>query len=159
MSDNIPLVTIITPSYNQSKFIKYNPDSVLNQTYKNIEYILSDIDDMPLEDNSVDVIISNCVINLTPDKRKSFDEAYRILKTGGRMFVSDIVLLEELTHKQRADEDLIAGCVGGALLKENYLGIIKKTGFEIEILHEDTKISKEQYRGINLESIMVKAVK
>ncbi len=127
--------------------------------YKNIEYILSEIDKIPLEENSVNIIISNCVINLTPDKKKAFDEAYRILKKGGRMFVSDIVLLEELTPEQRNDEKLIAGCVGGALLKEKYLNAIKQAGFKIKILHENKDISKEQYHGINLESLMVKAIK
>ena len=129
------------------------------QQIKNVEFILSEIEKMPLEDNSVDIIISNCVINLTPDKNKSFKEAYRILKQGGKMFISDIVLLEELTKEQREDEKLIAGCVGGAILKNEYLAVLKNTGFKVKILAENKKISKEQYQGINLESLMIKATK
>ena len=71
---------------------------------------------MPVEGNSVDVIISNCVINLTPDKSKVFKEAYRVLKSGGRMFVSDIVLLGKLSEDQLKDDNLLTGCVAGALL-------------------------------------------
>ena len=81
--------------------------------YKNIEFKFGDIENLPFEDESFDVIISNCVINLAPDKRKVFKESYRVLKKNGRMFVSDIVLLEELTDEQRNNEKLIAGCVGG----------------------------------------------
>ena len=87
--------------------------------YKNVEFRLGDIDDLPLENETIDVIISNCVINLAPDKLKVFKEAYRVLKQDGRMFVSDIVLLSELTEEQRNNEELIAGCVGGAFKKMN----------------------------------------
>ena len=68
--------------------------------YSNVEFRLGDIEKMPLDDNSVDVIISNCVINLAPDKVKVFKEAYRVLKSGGKMYVSDIVLLGKLTEEQ-----------------------------------------------------------
>ncbi len=127
--------------------------------YKNVEFQLGDIEYMPIESNSVDVIISNCVINLSPDKKRVFSEAYRVLKNGGKMFVSDIVLLEELTEEQRKDEDLIAGCVGGALLKDDYLTIVKNAGFKVRILGEDKKISKRQYSGIKLESLKIEATK
>ena len=128
-------------------------------SYKNVEFRLSDIDNLPLENESVDVIISNCVINLAPDKLKVFKEAYRVLKQDGRMFVSDIVLLGELTEKQRNNEELIAGCVGGALLKDDYLKIIEDAGFKYKILDEDLEISKRQYQGINLESLKVELYK
>ncbi len=127
--------------------------------YKNVEFKLGDIENLPIENNSIDVIISNCVINLAPDKNKVFKEAYRVLKKNGRMFVSDIVLLSELTEEQRNNEELIAGCVGGALLKEEYISIIKKAGFKFEILEEDKEISKRQYEGINLESLKLKIYK
>lgn len=126
---------------------------------KNVTFKKGDIEKIPLIDNSVNVIISNCVINLAPSKEKVFKESYRILKKGGRMFVSDIVLLKELSTKQKADKKLISGCVAGALLKKDYLKIIKQAGFKVEILSEDKKISKEQYFGIPLESIKVKAFK
>lgn len=127
--------------------------------YTNVEFRLGDIDNLPLEDNSVDIIISNCVINLAPDKLKVFGEAYRILKRDGRMYISDIVLLKELTPKQRNDKELIAGCVGGALLKNDYLKRISDAGFKVKILSEDTDISKKQYNGIPLESLKIMAYK
>lgn len=127
--------------------------------FKNIEFRHGDIEALPVEDESIDVIISNCVINLAPDKLKVFKEAYRVLKKTGRMYVSDIVLLEELTFEQRNNERLIAGCVGGALLKEEYLNIIDQAGFRYNILNEDKEISKTQYNGINLESLKVEIYK
>jgi len=127
--------------------------------FKNVEFRKGDIEKLPVEGESVDVIISNCVINLAPDKTKVFKEAYRVLKKTGNMYVSDIVLLEELSPEQRADEKLIAGCVGGALLKEDYLEIIKNAGFKYNILDEDKEISKTQYQGIALESLKVQLYK
>ena len=127
--------------------------------FNNVEFRYGDIENLPIENDSIDVIISNCVINLSPDKLMVFKEAYRVLKKTGKMFVSDIVLLEELTDEQRKNEELIAGCVGGALLKENYLEIIKKAGFNVRIVSENKKISKTQYRGIPLESLTVEAFK
>ncbi len=125
----------------------------------NIEFIFGEIENLPLKDESVDAIISNCVINLSPNKAGVFSEAFRILKKGGRMYISDIVLLKELSSEQKEDKDLLTGCVAGALLKSDYLGKIKKAGFEIEILSENKDISKQQYSGIALESLGIKAVK
>ena len=127
--------------------------------YQNVDFRLGDIEHIPIEANTIDVIISNCVINLSPDKGRVFSEAHRVLKNGGKMFLSDIVLLEELTEEQRSDEDLIAGCVGGALLRDDYLTIIQNAGFRVRILGEDKEISKRQYNGIKLESIKVEATK
>jgi len=127
--------------------------------YQNVEFRLGDIEKLPVEDRSVDVIISNCVINLAPDKLKVFKEAYRVLKTGGRIFLSDIVLLDDLSPEQRNNKELIAGCVGGALLKDDYLEIIKSAGFKVKILTEDKDISKKQYQGLPLESLKVEAKK
>jgi len=127
--------------------------------YDNVEFRLGDIDDLPVEDNSIDIVISNCVINLAPDKLKVFKDAYRVLKDNGKMYVSDIVLLEELTEEQRNDRELIAGCVGGALLKDDYLNIVKKVGFKVKILSEDKEINKKQYQGIPLESLKIEAYK
>jgi ArsR family transcriptional regulator len=126
---------------------------------KNVEFKLGDIESLPIENESVDIIISNCVINLAPDKLKVFKEAYRVLKKTGRMYVSDIVLLEELTEEQRSNEELIAGCVGGALLKNDYLKVITDAGFNYRILDEDIDISNTQYQGINLESLKVELFK
>ncbi|MFA5877942.1 MAG: arsenite methyltransferase [Candidatus Staskawiczbacteria bacterium] len=129
------------------------------QNISNVEFLLGEIENLPLADNSVDTIITNCVINLTPDKAKTFSEAYRVLKPGGRIYLSDIVLLEELTEKQRNDKDLLSGCVAGALLKDDYLNKIKGAGFKVKVLYENKRISKEQYNGINLESLMVELTK
>ena len=127
--------------------------------FKNIEFKLGDIEKLPIKKECIDVIISNCVINLALNKLKVFKEAFRVLKKTGKMYISDIVLLKELTSAQRFDEKLIAGCVGGALLKSDYLKIIKKAGFKYKILHEDKEISKTQYNGINLESLKVEIYK
>lgn len=127
--------------------------------YTNVEFRFGEIEELPVQDNSVDVIISNCVINLSPEKFKVFKEAYRVLKTGGRMFVSDMVLLKELSEAQRNDKKLIAGCVGGAILKNDYLKLIKKAGFEATILSEDKNISKKQYKGFPVESLKLEAHK
>ena len=127
--------------------------------FKNVKFKVGDIDNLKIENKSIDVIISNCVINLVPDKLKVFKEAYRVLKKTGRMYISDIVLLEELTDEQRNNDELIAGCVGGALLKNDYLKVIKDAGFKYKILDEDKDISKRQYNGINLESLKIELSK
>lgn len=129
------------------------------QGYKNVEFKLGDIENLPIDDNSVDVVISNCVVNLAPDKLKVFREAYRVLKNDGRMYLSDIVLLEDLTKEQKSDQVLLAGCVGGALLRDDYLKLIASAGFTVKILDEDKKISKRQYEGILLESLRIEAKK
>jgi SAM-dependent methyltransferase len=126
---------------------------------KNVEFVLAEIEKLPIKDNSIDIIITNCVINLTPDKIKTFKEAYRVLRRGGKMYVSDIVLLKELSEKQKIDKDLLTGCVAGALLKEDYLEKIRKAGFNARILSENKEISKQQYHGIALESLMVELIK
>jgi SAM-dependent methyltransferase len=127
--------------------------------YKNVEFRYGDIESLPIENNSVDIIISNCVINLAPDKEKVFRESYLVLKEKGKMFVSDIVLLGELNKDQKQDKKLISGCVAGALQKRDYINLIKKAGFKIKIISEDKDISKKQYNGIALESLKVEAVK
>lgn len=126
---------------------------------KNVEFLVGQIEQLPLKADSVDIIISNCVINLAPDKATAFAEARRVLKPGGAMFVSDIVLLGALTTEQKNDPDLLSGCVAGALLKEDYLKAIMSTGLRVDVLNENRDISKTQYQGINLESLMIRAVK
>jgi len=127
--------------------------------YDNVEFRLGEIEQLPVDSESIDVIISNCVINLSPDKYKVFQEAYRVLRKGGRMYVSDMVLLKELAKEHRKDEDLIAGCVGAAILKKEYLGLIRKAGFEVKILSEDKDISRRQYKGFPVESLKLTAYK
>ncbi len=127
--------------------------------YKNVEFKLGEIENLPIDDNSIDVIISNCVINLAPDKLKVFQEARRVLKQGGKMYISDIVLLEELSEEQRSNEDLIAGCVGGALLRDDYIARVKQAGLQVNILSENKDISKKQYQGLPLESLSLEIIK
>lgn len=125
----------------------------------NVAFRLGDIENLPVESESVDIIISNCVINLAPDKTKVFNEAQRVLRKGGRMYVSDIVLLKELSHEQRNDPALLSGCVAGALLKEDYICKMEIAGFEVKILSEDKEINERQYQGIALESLKLVATK
>lgn len=127
--------------------------------YKNVDFRLGDIENLPVQDNSIDVIISNCVINLAPDKSRVFAESYRVLKESGKMYVSDIVLLEDISDEIKSNEELLAGCVGGALLKDDYLKIAEDAGFKVKILSEDKEISKRQYQGIPLESLKIEAKK
>ena len=107
--------------------------------YKNVEFRLGEIENLPAADNSVDVIISNCVINLSNNKPRVFEEAFRVLKPGGRLMVSDIVILKELPDFIRESIDAYIGCVAGALNKDEYLGAIKAAGFkEVKVLDEAT---------------------
>ncbi len=106
--------------------------------YNNVEFRLGEIEYLPVGDNQVDIIISNCVINLSPDKQKVFEEAYRVLKPGGRLMVSDIVLLQELPQSIMQSVTAYIGCLSGALLKKDYLAAIKEAGFEkIDVVAED----------------------
>ncbi len=134
-------------------------ENAAHHNFTNVEFREGDIEALPVEDATVDIVISNCVINLAPDKLKVFREIKRVLKPGGKMYVSDIVLLEELSEEQRNNETLVAGCVGGALLKNDYLAKVKEAGLVPRILGEDTEISKAQYDGINLESLKLEGKK
>jgi len=105
--------------------------------YGNVEFRLGEIENLPVADSSVDVVISNCVINLTPDKRKVFTEAFRVLKPGGRLMVSDIVLLKELPDFIKNSIEAYIGCISGAITKDEYVGAIKAAGFqEVRIIDE-----------------------
>jgi len=97
--------------------------------YDNVEFRLGDIERLPASDAAADVVISNCVINLSPDKSAVFREAYRVLKPGGRMFISDMVLGKELPETVRDSVEAYVGCIAGALLEEDYLDAIRQAGF------------------------------
>jgi len=109
----------------------------------NVEFQYGEMEEMPLPDQSVDVIISNCVINLSPDKGAVFAEAYRVLRPGGRMSISDIVVAGELPPAIRSRLDAWAGCVAGALDEADYLGKMRAAGFvDVEVVsRDDVKIS------------------
>ncbi len=105
--------------------------------YTNVEFRLGEIENIPAADNSVDLVMSNCVINLSPEKQKVFDEAYRVLKPDGRITISDLVLLKPLPKSIKNSKAALASCVAGAVLKDKYLEYIMKAGFkEIEIVEE-----------------------
>jgi len=119
--------------------------------FKNVEFRFGDIEKMPVTANKADVIISNCVLNLVPDKEKAFREIYRVLKPGGHFSVSDIVATGDLPQSIKSGAELYAGCVSGAIRKDEYLGIIEDTGFV------NLKIQKE--REINVpDEILLKYI-
>jgi SAM-dependent methyltransferase len=97
--------------------------------YRNVEFHLGDIEKMPIESNTADVVVSNCVMNLVPDKKKAFAETFRIIKPGGHFSISDIVLQGELSEELRHEAALYAGCISGAVQKDEYLDIIRDAGF------------------------------
>jgi arsenite methyltransferase len=143
--------------------------------FNNVEFRFGDIENLPVTANKADVIVSNCVLNLVPDKVKAFKEVFRVLKPGGHFSVSDIVVTGELPRSIKSGAELYAGCVAGAIKQDEYLGIIKSTGFvNIKVQKEriiDVPeeiylkfISKEEYdkfkaSGVNLVSVNVYADK
>ena len=114
-------------------------DNARKGNYANVEFRLGEIENLPVGDNSVDAVISNCVINLSPNKKRVFQEAFRALRPGGRLMVSDIVLLKELPEEVRNSVAAYVGCVAGAVTKKEYLEAIQATGFEeTKVLSEAT---------------------
>ena len=113
--------------------------------YANVEFRLGEIENLPLDDNSTDVVISNCVLNLVPDKHKAFSEIYRSLKPGGHFCVSDIVLNGKMSDELKEIAAIYAGCISGAVDEKEYLNIIYASGFEkVEIKRKiETKIPDE----------------
>ncbi len=97
--------------------------------YNNVEFRFGDIEEMPVSDNVADVIVSNCVLNLVPNKEKVISEIFRVLKPAGHFSISDIVLIGDLPEALRQDAEMYAGCVSGAIQKDDYLGFIKEQGF------------------------------
>ena len=109
--------------------------------FNNIEFRQGDIEEMPLTSNRADVIVSNCVLNLVPNKHKVFSEIYRVLKPGGHFSISDIVLEGFLPDKWKQVAELYAGCISGAIQKEEYLGIINEAGFSNIVLQKEKSIT------------------
>jgi SAM-dependent methyltransferase len=105
--------------------------------YENVRFELGDIEALPFEEASVDVVVSNCVLNLVPDKRRAFAETLRVLRPGGHLCVSDVISQGELPEAVRASAELYAGCVAGALERSAYLAIVAEAGFEnVEVAAE-----------------------
>ena len=108
--------------------------------YQNVEFVLGEIEDLPLEEDSVDVAISNCVLNLVPDKDKAYSEVFRVLKPKGHFNMSDIVLRGNLPTGIQAASEMYAGCISGAMQKEDYLNTIKKAGFKNLLVTKEREI-------------------
>ncbi|DAC72746.1 MAG TPA: arsenite S-adenosylmethyltransferase [Thermoplasmata archaeon] len=121
------------------EMLKKAKENAKKSGYTNVEFRRGEIESLPVEDNTVDVVISNCVINLSPDKKKVFQEAFRVLKPGGRLAVSDIVLLKDLPEKIKNSIEAYVGCISGAILKDHYLQLLKDAGFiDITVTNESS---------------------
>ena len=118
-------------------------ENAWNGNYRNVEFRLGEIEHLPVDSSSIDTIISNCVINLAIDKLRVFQEAYRVLKPGGTLMVSDMVLLEELPEYIRNSVEAYVRCVGGAMRKEEYLKAIGQAGFEKIQVKGETRFPAE----------------
>ncbi|GAB4044378.1 arsenite methyltransferase [Spirosoma litoris] len=108
--------------------------------FTNVEFVYGDIEDMPLPDNLANVVVSNCVMNLVPDKQKAVAETFRILKPGGHFSISDIVLKGELPAGLQQDAELYVGCVSGAIQKSEYLKLVQESGFTNIIVQKEREI-------------------
>ena len=114
-------------------------ENAISGNYKNVEFRLGEIENLPVADKFADIIISNCVINLSIDKKKVFQEAYRVLKPGGRLMVSDIVVTKELPDYIKESIAAYVGCLSGAIKKSEYIKAIKYAGFaEVKVVEEAT---------------------
>ncbi len=128
--------------------------------FTNVEFRLGEIENLPVADNTANVIISNCVINLSPDKARVFQEAYRILKPGGRLAISDVVATVELPEAMRTDPMLVAGCMGNASLIDDLETMIKNAGFDqvrIEPKDESKHFIRDWAPGHNVTDYVVSA--
>lgn len=145
-------------------------DNAKKGAYSNVEFRQGEIESLPVDTGSVDAIISNCVINLSPDKKKVFAEAYRVLKPGGRVMISDLVLISPLSEKLAKSVAAYTACLGGAMLKEKYLELIRDTGFKdvkimseirygTEMLHDSTAQSIAEELEMNQEEALTVAEK
>ena len=125
----------------------------------NVEFRLGEIEHLPVNANSVDRVISNCVINLVPDKSAAFSEIKRVLIPGGRFMISDIVIDGEVTEEERRDASLWAGCISGAIDRRDYLAIIERVGFTDVHITSEKRYSYKLKSGAGLFSITVTAMK
>lgn len=134
--------------------------NALNGRFENVEFRLGEIEHLPIADATADVIISNCVINLSPNKAQVFREAFRVLKPGGRLAISDVVATAELPDDMRQDAGLIAGCTGNASLIEDLEAMMRDAGFEqirIQPKDESKEFIKDWAPGVNVTDFVVSA--
>jgi SAM-dependent methyltransferase len=145
-------------------------DNAAKGGYANVEFRLGEIESLPVRDETVDVVLSNCVINLSPEKPRVFAEAFRVLRPGGRLAVSDIVLTRPLPQELREDLEAYAGCIGGAELADVYLDMIRAAGFtDIRVAGADDYLAAlaeavqsplpVETEGLPVRSLKVTAVK
>ena len=133
--------------------------------YTNVEFRLGEIEKLPVEDNSIDVIISNCVINLSPDKEQVFKEAFRVLKPGGRLMVSDLVLTKDLPEDIKQSVEAYVGCLAGAIRKDEYLKSIMAAGFQdVKVISQSSYPVDAMFKELKdaedaVTSIKVSAIK
>jgi SAM-dependent methyltransferase len=127
--------------------------------YSNVEFRLGEIENLPVADNSVDVVISNCVINLSPDKRSVFRETFRVLKPGGRIMVSDVVLSKELPDFIKDSVDAYVGCISGAITRDEYLKTITDAGFKNAGIVSETSIPVEEWINDPIAESVTKKLK
>jgi len=128
--------------------------------FANVEFRLGEIENLPAADNSIDIVISNCVINLSPEKDRVFAEAFRVLKPGGRLVVSDVVLLKSLPEELRESEDLLVGCVANAEMKQRYLDLVRGAAFkEVAVLQEKGYSIEGCGEEAKAASVVVRGVK
>jgi ubiquinone/menaquinone biosynthesis C-methylase UbiE len=133
--------------------------------YDNVEFRLGEIEKLPVTDNSIDVVISNCVINLSPDKKAVFKEAFRVLKSGGRLMVSDLILAKDLPEAIKESVEAYVGCIAGAIKKDEYLGFIKQSGFQdIKVVSESSYPVDAMFKNLEeaqdaVVSVKVSAIK
>ncbi len=125
----------------------------------NVEFRLGEIENLPAADNSVDIIISNCVINLSTDKPRVFREAFRVLRPGGRLMVSDLALKKPLPKAVRESVDVYVACVAGAMVKEDYLGAIRDAGFKEVAVVSETAFPAELVLEDSLVPEVIKKLK
>ena len=123
--------------------------------FTNVEFRKGDIEELPVEDNSVNAVISNCVINLAPNKERVFKEISRVLKPGGRLMVSDVVLTKPLPDDLKNDKELLVGCISGAILKQDYLKLLEKAGFTDITIHKEIPAFLPDY-GLSITFSAVK---
>ncbi len=133
---------------------------VVEEAFENVEFRLGEIEDMPVDSNSIDVILSNCVINLSPDKSAVYKEAYRVLKSGGRLAISDMVASGEIPPEIKNDMDLYSSCVAGALKVDELDQILKEAGFNNIVISpkdESREFISKWTPGIPIEDYVLSA--
>lgn len=135
--------------------------NAINGKYKNVEFRLGEIEHLPVADNSVNIIISNCVINLSPDKAQVFRDSFRVLKRGGRLAISDVVAIKKMPDKIKKDLAKHAGCVAGAALVSDLEAMLFDAGFSdvrIDLNHASREFIKDWFPGSGIESYVLSAM-